>query len=487
MREIIDGLSFVPRTCTWELTLRCNLNCGHCGSRAGKPRRDELDLEASKRVLGDLKTLGCRKISLSGGEPTLSPHWQSIAAEGSRLGMRMNMIVNGVGADREFVRRARDAGLVSVGVSLDGLEEVHDRNRGRKGLFKQVMTLLETAAAEGLPMGAITTVWRHNMNDLDAMHELLRGKVYVWQLQLGAAMGNLLDNRLNQVVPEDLLDIVPAIARVIRRGGVNVHVADNVGYYGPYEETLRMRRTSAVPCWIGCYAGCRHLGIEADGGVKGCLSLQATTATEGNVQRDSLIDIWNRKDAFAYNRAFRLDDLGGFCRTCEYASVCRGGCASMRTCEGGRDNPFCYHRVATLAQRKRQRRSRYVPVAVAPAALLALFGLGCGGSDETPAPVQDAGVDAPIGDAYGLPDQASYYGMPDPDASDENPPMGDAYGLPDQASYYGMPDPDASDENPPMGDAYGLPDQASYYGMPDPDAADESPPMGDAYGLPDGS
>ena len=26
----------------WELTLRCNLACGHCGSRAGRPRANEL-------------------------------------------------------------------------------------------------------------------------------------------------------------------------------------------------------------------------------------------------------------------------------------------------------------------------------------------------------------------------------------------------------------------------------------------------------------
>ena len=217
-----------------------------------------------------------------------------------------------------------------------------------------------------------------NQRDLPAMHDYLAGKVYAWQVQLAAAMGNL--RRADQLVPEDLLDLVPVLANLVERNRVNVKVGDNIGYFGPFEETIRKQRSSPLPCWVGCYAGCAHIGIEADGGVKGCLSMQSVSATEGNLQQQSLADIWNRPGAFAYNRAFAVDDLAGFCRTCAYAEICRGGCLSMRTCEGGRENPFCYHRVATLAAREaRKARSRYYPVNYAPAALLAIFGLAAPG------------------------------------------------------------------------------------------------------------
>ena len=86
----------------------------------------------------------------------------------------------------------------------------------------------------------------------------------------------------------------------------------------------------------------------------------------------------SREVAFAYNRRFETSDLTGFCRTCEYAVVCRSGCLSMRTCEGGGENPFCYHRVATLAMRRKERRAwHYVPIAIAPAAVMAALGIGC--------------------------------------------------------------------------------------------------------------
>jgi radical SAM protein with 4Fe4S-binding SPASM domain len=337
-------------------------------------------------IATELGALGCRKVTLSGGEPTLNPYWPEIAERCRNQGMRVTMITNGlVSADR-LLRQAREVKLAGLGVSLEGLERAHDLNRRRLGLYSKVMELIDTGQQLGVPIAAITTITKRNQRQLEQLYELLAGRVYAWQVQIGAAMGNLSDHRSEQVDPQDLLEIVPTLARLVKRGRLDVHVADNVGYYGPHEETLRKRRHSPLPCWVGCYAGCRHLGIEADGGVKGCLSLQATTATEGNLQTERLAEIWHREGAFAYNRGFSLEDLAGFCRSCEHAEICRGGCLSMRTCEGGRENPFCYHRVAVLAQRRRRGRSRYVPMMVAPAALLALLGIGCSGENDRPAP-----------------------------------------------------------------------------------------------------
>jgi radical SAM protein with 4Fe4S-binding SPASM domain len=156
------------------------------------------------------------------------------------------------------------------------------------------------------------------------------------------------------------------------------------------------------------------------------LSIQASTATEGNLQTQSLAEIWRKPGAFTYNRQFTPRDLGGFCATCVHAEICRGGCLSMRTCEGGGENPFCYHRVATLAERAAKRsRARYVPMVIAPAALLALVGCSSEVVDEYGAPVpardaasdmQDAQEEAdtsqPITDAYGIPPvDAQLYGI----------------------------------------------------------------------------
>ena len=94
-----------PTTCVWELTLACNLRCGHCGSRAGRARPDELSTEECLGVVRSLAALGCELITLSGGEPTLRSDWSTLARAIRDHGMVVNMVTNGVGWDRERVRR----------------------------------------------------------------------------------------------------------------------------------------------------------------------------------------------------------------------------------------------------------------------------------------------------------------------------------------------------------------------------------------------
>lgn len=179
MREVVDGLGYVPKSCTWELTLACDLRCGHCGSRAGSPRANELERPRLLQIAQELADLGCRRITLSGGEPTLSKHWEAVGAAASGRGIAVNMITNAARADRELVRRARDAGLVSIAASLDGLEATHDRHRRSPGSFGRVMQLIDDCHAVGLPVGVITTLQKRNVRELEQMEVLLRGRIYV--------------------------------------------------------------------------------------------------------------------------------------------------------------------------------------------------------------------------------------------------------------------------------------------------------------------
>ena len=76
--------------------------------------------------------------------------------------------------------------------------------------------------------------------------------------------------------------------------------------------------------------------------------------------------MWATSPALAFARADRRSELWGFCATCPYAEDCQGGCSfTAHTTLGRRgNNPFCYHRAATL--KKRGRRERLVPVEPAP-------------------------------------------------------------------------------------------------------------------------
>jgi MoaA/NifB/PqqE/SkfB family radical SAM enzyme len=63
----------------WELTLKCDLACGHCGSRAGKPRDRELETAEALDLVEQLADMGAREVTLIGGEAYLRDDWHLIA------------------------------------------------------------------------------------------------------------------------------------------------------------------------------------------------------------------------------------------------------------------------------------------------------------------------------------------------------------------------------------------------------------------------
>ena len=384
----MDVKTLKPMYCVWELTLACNQRCGHCGSRAGRARPDEMDTDTCLRVIADLASLGCQVITLSGGEPTLRRDWYRLASEIRQAGMIANMVTNGFALDANQAESMRTAGLANVAVSIDGPETVHDRIRGA-GAFERSVRSLCLLAEAGLSTTVMTTISSLNMPHLEEIHSLA-GQVGAarWRSQLGKPMGELAD-RLDWVIePRDLLELLPRLHRMAQAGPTRVGIGDSIGFFGPYDSELRsVSWKGKAQRWAGCQAGLRAIGIESDGGIKGCLSMQAARGPndpflEGNLNSRSLTDIWFDPDAFAYNRKFDPKSLSGFCRGCRHRLACRGGarCVAAATTGGLSEDPYCYHRVASLAARHPLRRIGRQVAAAASAVVLSTGSLvvsGC--------------------------------------------------------------------------------------------------------------
>jgi radical SAM protein with 4Fe4S-binding SPASM domain len=344
--ELRKSGKFHPRFCVWELTLACNMRCIHCGSYAGKTRSDELTLEEALRVADDLARLGNQRLTLSGGELLLRDDWHLIADRLIRRGVRVGIITNGFLLERHL-DRIRKLRLEVIGISIDGGRQTHDEIRRIPGSFDRVVSAFRDLKRMGFYTAAITSVCKMNLGELDEIHDILAPLgVRAWQIQTIFGGGRMREHRDLLPEPHDLSRIAAFIARKRRASSINVFPADCIGYYTPLEEQIRDQP------WSGCYAGCLVVGIESNGNVKGCLSLapellENNPFVEGNVRRRSLADIWNDRDAFAYNRKFKTSLLRGFCRRCPHKKKCRGGCTAMAYYVTGSkyDNPYCIHRV----------------------------------------------------------------------------------------------------------------------------------------------
>lgn len=363
-----------PVYCVWELTLACDLACRHCGSRAGKARPDELSTAECLDVVAQLAEVGVRDVALIGGEAYLRPDWVTIATAVRRAGMTVRMVTGARGLDPErggleVLRGAKDAGLANISVSVDGLEAAHDRQRG-KGSFASAGRAMAAIREAGIRLAANTQLNRLSIGDLEALAELLvtRG-VNAWQVQLTVPMGRAADRAGELVLePYQLLDLFPRLAKVaaevLAPAGVQLAPANNIGYFGPFEQVLRLGGADGVH-WEGCPAGKWALGIEADGSLKGCPSLPTASYVGGNLRTMRLAEILQTEPL----RRLRERDetaLWGFCRTCYYAEVCKGGCSWTAHTTLGRpgNNPFCHHRALELE--KQGLRERLVMVERAP-------------------------------------------------------------------------------------------------------------------------
>jgi len=352
MIKLLKKYGFYPRVAVWELTLKCNLNCRHCGSKAGKARSDEMSLPQCLKLAEQLAELKCKYMTLSGGEPLLRRDWPLIAEKCVELGITTGMISNGTLWNKNIVSTIKTIGLESVAFSVDGFKENHEYQRRVKGQWEQVLAAIDMAVEQGLRVSVVTTINDRNLHELEDLRELLREHgVGRWQVQFATPTGNMAANRSLVMKPQDILYAVPLIAKMCRDGQLpKVYPGHDVGYYGEPEENLRDPKAT-IPFWTGCSAGCSVIGIESNGNIKGCLSLPSAmnnedAFVEGNVCDEPLRDIWFREGAFAYNREHSVSTLGGFCKTCDYAEICRGGCTWTCYAEGGfvRDNPYCYWR-----------------------------------------------------------------------------------------------------------------------------------------------
>ena len=360
--------AFKPILAVWELTLRCDLACRHCGSRAGHARPNELSTVECLDLVRQLAELGTREVAIIGGEAYLRDDWLEIVSAIKSHGMLATMTTGGRGLTRERAEGAARAGLFSTSVSVDGEEEVHDRLRGVRGSHRSAFEALANLRAAGIAITVNTQINRLSMPEIPRVLERIADAgVRSWQVQLTVAMGRAADEPDVLLQPYDLLELFPMLAEVKRRADVAkiaMLAGNNIGYFGPYETLLRGRTRKGHS--TSCGAGRVTLGIEADGTIKGCPSLSTREWSGGNIRDATLRDIWERATPLRYTRDRTARNLWGYCATCYYADECRAGCTWTADVLFGRpgNNPFCHHRA--LEMEKQGLRERIVPVAAAP-------------------------------------------------------------------------------------------------------------------------
>jgi MoaA/NifB/PqqE/SkfB family radical SAM enzyme len=283
---------------------------------AGVRREDELTLDQMLACADGLGELACERITLLGGEPLIHPHWPEVTKRLQKNDVRVNVITNGwTLTDEKVCDGLKEAGLTIIGISIDGMKASHDKLR-REGSFDRIMRGMDLLKKRGVSVAACTVITSDSIEDLNELYDLLMDKgVKVWQIQIASPLGRLQRDDPILIKPTRIKEIY-VFFNEKRKLNTPMHIdlADDIGYYPPWEAGYIRNTRNTGLLWTGCHAGIQVLGIDSNGNIKGCQSLPSTPEyLEGNIKERSLASIWNNPDGFSYNRRFTMKQLKSYC------------------------------------------------------------------------------------------------------------------------------------------------------------------------------
>jgi MoaA/NifB/PqqE/SkfB family radical SAM enzyme len=160
------GLRRKPVLVHFEVTLRCNARCDFCDYWKTDPGARETELRSYADAARYFDPM---LVTFTGGEPTLRRDLEAIVAEVARaISLRyMTLITHGAMLSAERARDLWDAGIDQFNVSLDYLDERHDRARGIPGLVNRILG--QVPRMRELGVGSIrfnTVIKKDNLDQL---------------------------------------------------------------------------------------------------------------------------------------------------------------------------------------------------------------------------------------------------------------------------------------------------------------------------------
>ena len=321
----------------WNMTRRCNLKCVHCYARSEDISYDnELNHEQSIAMIDDLAQFGVPVLLFSGGEPTVHPRLVEYAQYAVSKGMRAVISTNGTLITREKAQKLKEIGLSYVGISLDGLEQTHDKFRGVKGSYKKVMAAIENCQEAGIKVGLRFTINKRNVKDIPGIFDLLEEKniprVCFYHLVYSGRGSEIAKEDLSHEETRKVLDLIMERTKDLHDRNLpkEVLTVDNHAD-GPYVyqrlldedpkraaevmELLEMNEGNNSGRGIGC--------ISWDGEVHPDQFWREKSL--GNVKDKPFSQIWTNVDnEFLMKLKEKKKHVKGRCSQCRWLDICGG-------------------------------------------------------------------------------------------------------------------------------------------------------------------
>lgn len=211
----------------WECTLRCNVSCRHCGSDCRKLSEvKDMPREDFFRVLDSIaKKTDPHKVfvTITGGEPLLRDDLEVCGKEFFERGFPWGMVTNGLVLTPERFESLRQAGMHSITVSMDGLEENHNWMRRHPQSFQKVDEVLDLFVQHPqIASDVVTCVNQRNYEQLPAMRDYLISKgIGYWRIYSIFPVGRAAHDPMMQISHEQYRGMLDFIRQTRNEGKIN--------------------------------------------------------------------------------------------------------------------------------------------------------------------------------------------------------------------------------------------------------------------------
>jgi len=359
------GLNFdeTPFLAIWEITQSCDLACKHCRA-AAQPiaHPDELTNAEAKNLIDQIAEMHIPIFVFTGGDPLKRKDVFELIRYAADKGVQVAVTPSATPLlTREAMFKLKEAGLVRLGISLDGsTPEIHDTFRGLPGAWARTIQAIEWANEAGIPIQVHTTISRHNAKDLDNLCALFEKlAIVMWNVFFLVPVGR---GQLGDLLSgEEFEDVFGKIYELSHRVSFQIKTTEAM-HYRRYllQHNLEERR---IGHGHGQGQGLGHPGSGAAAAYEpGAPTADAKTRTAswatrrvndgkgfmfishvgnvypsgflpihaGNVRETPLAEIYREAPIFKSLRD--TSKLEGKCGACEYKEICGGSRAQEPCC-----------------------------------------------------------------------------------------------------------------------------------------------------------
>lgn len=321
----------------FEITDRCNLRCRHCGSSCSAEGQ-LLTMEDVWRTLASVRiaiTADLPAVCLTGGEPMLHPQFFEITGLVRSMGFSWGMTTNATLIDDSAATKLRQAGMSTVSVSLDGLEQSHDLLRQKDGAWKAAICGLKALQNAGFKPQVTTVFHQGNFDEMEPLFDLLRGMgITSWRPINVEPIGRACESDGMLLTAEQFEKLLQFIREKRFDQANPMEVTFGCSHYLGIDDERMVRDH-----YFLCGAGILTASVRSNGDIGACLDVERRPGlVQGNIHRDDFMEVWrSRFEAFRRDRTADCQK----CIECGHRFICGGD--SAHTWDFGNKRPLlCY-------------------------------------------------------------------------------------------------------------------------------------------------